>query len=406
MAGKAVVINGSTGTGSSVSFTSSGFGTPTGAIILWSAATSSNADTAHARNAITLWAGSNTGSVYAITQDNKATTVTNRGIYDSVIANLPNSSGTADFVGSISTTTDGITITFSDTPAADYKVTIVLFGGDAVCSVGAVDIGQVGNGGSYTYTNAAESPDVVFFVSSNSTGINTTSSSAYFMFGMAVNDGSMTQRTVTWSEAYNSGASAITIVVKKNALFTEPNLTDYLSLTAFTSTGFTLTGTNTTNTTAIILTVSGLTGVSLDDTAMPSSTGTTSWTGPGFEPDLLFNVQTGVPAYNANDWSQDLNLTMGCTDGITTGGVADYALDGAVTTDTANRHNTTLGTTNQTAADEQWNFTLDSFDSDGYNFAYTEVGTSGDIGFTLAIQFESSLTPITGYWAMDGVIEA
>lgn len=405
MAGKAVVINSSTGTGASVSFTSSGFGTPTGAIIFWSAATSSNADTDGARSAVTVWAGSNTGSVGGISQDNTSKTTSRSITYSSLRQNSPSSPANADFVGTVSTTTDGITISFSDSPDADYKVTVILFGGDAVCSAAATDYGSLTTGGTYSYTGASATPDVVFISASGSSTVNSDSARAFFNLGFAVNDGAASQRCFLWNEVGNQNDSVIELIARNNAIVSNNDGTNYLQLSAFTESGFTLTSVNATNLTGIVLTISGLSDFSLNDTAMPASTGTTSFTGPGFAPDLVLSVQSGLPAYNTFYNTQNLNLTIGASDGTTTGGVAVYGTDGAATTDTANRHNTTLGTSDQTTAAEQWNYTLDSFDADGYNFNYTEVGTSGDIGFTLAIQFESAVTPITGYWAMDGVFE-
>ncbi len=387
MAGKAVVINSSTGTGASVSFTSSSFGTPTGAIIFWSAATSSNADTAHARSAVTVWAGSNAGSVYAASVDNSAKTNTAYGIFSDVYCYT---AGTLaiDFIGSISTTSDGITVSFSNSPDADYKVTVILFGGDAVCSAQAVDYGSLSDGGTYSYTGASAAPDVVFIGSSWQVGLNAHGDGrAFFSFGIGVNDGTQTQRSVFWHENDNYNDASPDTLTRNNAIALTHSSTNYLSLTSFTATGFVLTCTGSVNCTGIVLTISGLSDFSLNDTAMPAATGTTSFTGPGFAPDLVLSVQSGLPAYNTFYTTQDLNLTIGASDGTTTGGVAVYGTDGAATTDTANRHNTTLGTSNQTTAAEQWNYTLDSFDADGYNFNYTEVGTSGDIGFTLAMKW-------------------
>lgn len=132
---------------------------------------------------------------------------------------------------------------------------------------------------------------------------------------------------------------------------------------------------------------------SVDDTAVPSSTGTKSWEGPGFKPDFILTFQSGMEAYQTGttySTNESLWYSIGVADASASGSVGAFSLDGAATMVCSSRQSTDIIAGPRTSYSDDVIATFTSFDDLGYNFNYSAIDGSaaGDLGFTLAMKFE------------------
>lgn len=132
---------------------------------------------------------------------------------------------------------------------------------------------------------------------------------------------------------------------------------------------------------------------SVDTTEAPASTGTKSWEGPGFKPDFIMVLQTGLDAFQTGT-SYYTNEHLWYSVGIAATGQAGCAgvlsVAAAGTMVCYSRQASDIIAGPRTSYSDDIIATFSSFDSLGYNFYYYNVdsGAPGDIGFTLALQFE------------------
>ena len=384
------VVTGALTTSGTCDITYSGGGTCDGAIILVSMATALNTDTNHASLSVCFFDGTTAYSAANNSEDNQGRADTQSAISSGLLIGGIDANA-QDGAGSVATITDGIRITWSNTPSAAFRYVAVLFFGGVDIKAGYIFPSDTANG-TATYSGADFIAQAGLFVYSNVnetfTGSFTTNETAQFHFGaFSFNNSTITQRGFT---AYDLDQANIAEIYSE-AINTGINIVsgyDSHKVTAVGSTGFTLTtlGPSPDPQYFIFLLIGGITAASLDDTAVPASTGVKSWEGPGFQPSFILSAASGFNTYNSASTKEDINLAIGVHDGTTGGGVAVWCNDAAGTSDTGSRTNSTAFLQSyQTTLAEQFAAQFDSFDSTGYNLDYTEV-TSGLLGFTLALQ--------------------
>lgn len=391
MASGAVVVRGVTGTGSTTDITSSGLGTPSGAIVFLTSATADNTDTGGNSQAVILFDGTSTVCLFSSDEDNVTDSNNTCGLYTSVIFRV--SGTTTSALGTIANTTDGIQISWSDTPNASYKYVAVLFRGGLQVKVGTQQMsGTIG--GTATYAGTSFTPQAGIFLSHCRNSLNSNIADAIYNMGLMTYVGStITQRALAYG-SYDAAATAdLAGMAANNRVEIVPfdaGDSEEGEITAVSSSGFTIT-TRRANYASYVgfMLFGGLKAVNLADTAVPSATGIKSWEGPGFSPNFLLMAQSGLPSFNTRNTSLDWAHTIGVTDGTTEGSIAGWADAGAFIMDTGNRHSTTLLTTYQTTYNAPFSAAFSSFDSLGYNVNYTAVDTDayGRVGFSLAFQF-------------------
>lgn len=227
-------------------FTSSGLGTPIGAILFISEANSgTSADLSYSCGFTDF---TNHKYISTRSQDGISTSYNSfRRTDTSGLGGIWETTGTPSIESSgAATTTDGITVTWSTAGTASaYDVVAILFGGTDAASAYA---------GSHTppatgpddITAPGFEPTMVFASNAYTTGVDTTAADTnrlHLVFGMAVNDGSDTQASIIGhgrSGASDGGTSRLTLSGIGGRAEVD-NLTYNTSIGSFDANGFTFT---------------------------------------------------------------------------------------------------------------------------------------------------------------------
>jgi hypothetical protein len=390
MAKRAVVVGGATGTGSTTSITSSGFGTPDGAILFINQVTADATDTDHNSLSISFWDGSNIVCRPASDMDAQNTTITGSGVYNASIR-LVISGTTLDAEGTISAITDGISISWSNAPGSSWRYTAILLGGGVSVKAGTLQMSGT-NGGTAVYSGASFTPQVGLFVSSSYDLLNDFANPALFSLGIfTYSNSTITQRALDYYSDDAVGTSYVGGYAANARVHAYPATgAEQASVTAVSSSGFTVT----TNTGAFaaqlgFFLLGNINGVWLGDTPVPTSTGVKSWE-PGFWPDLVLMAQSGLEAYNTLYTNEDVAYTLGVSDGATSRSVAGWSDDAAGVSDTKGRHSATLLQSVQTTYADTYTASLSGFNALGWDANYSAIAANAksDIGFSLAISLE------------------
>jgi hypothetical protein len=205
----AVVRAALTATGSGTTdFTSTGFGTPTAAIIIVCNANTTNNPADSAVIGVGFWDGTNQRAIGVICGDNEATTQTRRNSNDAYGA-LP-SMLASENAYTVSAVTDGIRLTLSvDNTSLQRYCTVILLKGVSA-AVGTLTTNTTQNG---TANSAAIgfTPALAFFLTVGATAADQTNAShAIMSFGFASSDG--THRAILWSAA-DGGADEVATIL-------------------------------------------------------------------------------------------------------------------------------------------------------------------------------------------------
>jgi hypothetical protein len=298
MAKKAVVVNGAIATTGTFDITSSGFGTVDGAIIMMSMATATNTDTNHNSNSIVFYDGSATYSVCNNDEDAQARTDSASYVSDSEFISAGIATTADDYHGTISSITDGIRVTTTNTASAAFRYTAVLFGGGVSIKTGEITTSASING-TAAYTGASFTPQGGVFLNAASVG-------SAIIFGLfSYKNSTITQRHYAAALPDLLNDSHVDSWVRNDSIASAIG-NAYYGITAVSSSGFTVTTRNVATATRLVFfLLGGVQDVHLGDTPIPASTGVKSWEGPGFQPQFLFNVQTGMESYNSGSGTED-----------------------------------------------------------------------------------------------------
>lgn len=389
MAKKAIVLGGATGTGSTTSITSSGFGTPDGAILLFNESTADGADSGSDTLSIVFWDGTTTVCRTASDQDAVGTMNTASGLYTGQVR-LVRDGGTLDAQGAISATTDGISIAWSNVPDASRRYTAVLFGGGVSLKVGTLQMSGTLNG-TAVYSSAAFTPQAGLFISSGSDTLNTGDNDALFSLGaFTYRNATLTQRVLGYKSASGVGTSVIDAYASNAHVHAYPGSGEQAEITAVSSSGFTVTTRNLDYAAHLgFLLIGGIGDVYLGDTPIPTATGSKAWTAPGFRPDLVMMGQSGIEAYGGSPTGEDAGWTFGVSDGSAARCLAGWSGHALGTSNTSGRQSASLLQSVQTGFGQTYSASLTGFTSTGWDMNYSaiNVDAQGEIGFSLALQF-------------------
>ncbi len=364
MAKKAVVVNGAIATTGTFDITSSGFGTVDGAIIMMSMATATNTDTNTNSTGIAFYDGTDTLSYSSVTLDNQSKTSSRR--ITTTSCSFIGTSASVDYVASISKITDGIRCTFTDDPSAAFRYTAILFGGGVALKTGYV-IASASIDGTSAYTGADFTPQAAIVVTSGAATFTTDPLASFTQsYGIFTYNGeTISQRGYHVQSNHNANDDEY-VSITHNERVAYRGGASY-EVTAVSSSGFTVTTRDVASAAVFpFMLIGGVQDVHLGDTPIPTSTGVKSWEGPGFQPQFLLNVQTGMESYNSTSTTEDCCYSVGWTDGTTSGSISGWGDDGAATTDTGSRTNTALMQSYQTTYADKFTASFDSFDSAGY----------------------------------------
>lgn len=208
-----------TGTTGTQDFTVPGSTTPKGALFFATFCTADGTPVNHSMIALGMTDGTTHRSFYARLEDASNPADSSNAESDSgtnypiLIGNQTTTTidGTATFDSWINSGGNvGIRLNWTDVPASAYLVTCVLFHGAGIdnCYVTRIT-GHATVNNSITVTpNFAT--DIVLFMTHNSSWNDSVSTPAEINFGMCVNDGSNTQRSVDWRHTNTTIPSSLT----------------------------------------------------------------------------------------------------------------------------------------------------------------------------------------------------
>jgi hypothetical protein len=246
----------------------------------------------------------------AHSRDNTASTATGSRIDTNLAFQMRNVSG-SDFKSATGTTTSGgISLNFTQNTAPDTRSLFAAF-------AGADTSGKVGSRALGTGTSAQDittvgfEPDVVIFAMA---GQNAASSNSpmHINFGIAVNDGGVTQRSVMWNETNALADSRPFQAIRTDCAVGELSSTDgsvayKVVASDFDASGFSLTCSASAGSDTVIYTALKFTGrqFKLVDVTTPTSTGSFTITGAGFTPRFALLVLTNLETLDDHPGATD-----------------------------------------------------------------------------------------------------
>lgn len=383
-----------TANGGTVDCTSSGFGTPKGAIVFGGYGVANGTSVANAGFFIGAYDGTRQLSLGGGALDNQATTDSGSFI-DTNSGFSTFTPDTKDADCTISFITDGIRIACSDAPPIGYRVNVFMTGGSGVTSVYVgQSTGNASQDGTTTVSAPGFEPDAVIFACHNA-------NTAHFRpsLGFAWNNsGSIVQRGLGYDNTNNAATSSTSSILATNRILQAGVASvPSIELTAFNANGFVLTTRDAAGARDCmyhaIKMANGL-RVWLGTKASPTSTGSQAVTGVGFTPQaglMLYGEFAAVDTLYTADNGELFGLSAFTASSSATSSV--YGEDGAADSIEASITDSKMCRSLKDGADFI-TCTLTSFDADGLTRNYTT--TSGTARQQAVLLFESS-TPVVNF---------
>jgi len=186
-----------------------GFGTPTAVIIFGTTAYFDGLNPHHqARMAIGFSDGSTDRGVVAQSRDARIASDTYRRKSTSYsVITMTAGFGSVRDEGSVSFGTDKVTITWANADASGLGLIIIAFTGTDGVWVGDLTHDYDSDGVTKATTSPGFEPDVIFMATTETANAATGSANAKLTFGAAVNDGSLTQRSIAFGSPDNLSPS-------------------------------------------------------------------------------------------------------------------------------------------------------------------------------------------------------
>ncbi len=393
MAKSAKIVHGSLDltSASGQNFTSSGFGTPDGALIYYSNASSNDTDTDGLSFGVCCWDGTNIMSVCNIAEDNQSKSDTAiEGSTSKLIYATPDN--VTVLTAAVVNTTDGITITLDSTGSGSILVDVILFGGGLNIATNV----ENALGAATETLSPGFVADVLMMWNF---GVSVPDDNMQFTQGIAVNGGSQfcfghgSQNNQNTSSTQNSAHDSAIITERTNPI------NDYYSVTSWTAgagtdielteTGAYYAGTYD----AIWFAIGGVNNAHLGKITIPSSPGTTSVT-TSFQPDFLLTHVTNISAWDTYSTTLDVQAAIGCYDGTTQHSIGMFEEDAVATMNNGSRHaSAEINESYQSeTGTDGWRAVFDSWNSTSYTLDFTQVDTNAAscVGLGLAIQWEAA----------------
>lgn len=322
--------------GATQDFTSPAVGTPACAIFMVSGGTTNGTAANHALLGVGLFDGTRSYALSFASEDNVGPTDTGQSTgTSSVLLTLASSNQAVDGVATASSITNGYRLTWTDAPPVAYQVSALLIGGTGVSNC------RVDNANTPSTVDTATNvttvgflSDVVFVLSQNEV-----TSSARASIGMAVRDGSDTQRSISFNDTNGNGTASISGMLNTSRVSNNPvaGLAG-VSISGFDASGFDLFLRDTTGTAQTVgylaLQLNGL-SAKLITSPSPTATGSRSITGVGFTPQVGIMLSGEYPTVNTlgtNDNAETYGLGFFTPTGSACASI--YSEDGATTSNT------------------------------------------------------------------------
>lgn len=326
--------------------------------------------------------------------DNSATTNTARHSHSGRVTHPLDNGGTGLKTATGVTISGGIELDYTTNNSPSLRAVFAAFAGSDVTAA-VSDIDLTGGPSTLDQSTLGFEPDILLIANPcRSTG--NLSLGMNYSFGIAVNDGSDTQRCVLWSEANGLGDSRPfqtlrTDCVAGEASDADGSLTYKVTASDFDASGFSVTTSASAGSDEIVYTALKLTGrrFKLVDFTTPTATGAFSITGVGFTPRFAILIGTNLEATDSHPGSTSDNqsgLSI-CLIGSDEQWSASWRINsGEVTTDTASQCSA-VAIMGASATDcDAISGTFTAWTSDGVTLNITATQGSGKKFFGLFVE--------------------
>jgi hypothetical protein len=385
-------------------FTSTGFGTPKGALFFLTYGTVGGTAVTEAMLSVGATDGTRS-KANAGRADTGTTTTTSHESTTKPVITLLATSGAIDGAAEFSSwITDGVRINWTDAPPSAYLVTCVLLGGNGVSNV-YVDSFNTGAviGSGDDITEPGFTPDIVFIGTNGANFSFNDSANSNFdcCYGICVNDGSATQRGLSWraGQTFNPSQSVSVLTTNRIARSASAGAGGTeIQCQDFDANGFSLI----VRSSAVgwegwymAIKLSGISAKLLTSDS-PTGTGSHSITGAGFTPQFGLMLHSAVTAVDTI--TTDVNAEVLGISAFTSsaqGCSAVWAEDNVNPHDNESVTDAKPVFLRRGAADFQV-ATLTSFDSDGCTFNYTTANVAATARKRAVLFIQESVSQITG----------
>jgi len=384
-------------------FEEADFGTPKAAIVLLSNAYTTGNPAIGLITSIGFWDGTNQ-NVHAVgSLDNIGQSVgnsTRSAATDHIVHVASGGTVYAECTASNAPGGNGIRLTLSvDATGVERYATVILIGGsDVSADTGSLECDPVENS-SNDETSLSYEPDVAFFSCIGYAGTALDSATAEILsFGVAVNDGSETQRAMLLGAVDNVGTTVTNERVETSDDSGTHSVAGQLwnnilqhtqELTAFNADGFTLTsrdgGAGGDYVFWLTLNLGGG-DMWLDTLTTPTSSGldTSYSTSPGFTPSVVMAAGCTASASDTTTGAQ--SFSIGASDGTQHSAIASRNRDNQSTSDTdSESREKVIDIRTESDGSDLTDATLSSFDTNGFTLNYGNADSTAFKGWILAM---------------------
>ena len=387
-------------------FTSSGFGTPVGAIIKWNSCTTLGTADTHVRPGMGFFDGTRNRAVVCRSEDGIAASDCERyGASTKCFVQISNTIQSLQDDATGSWITDGLRLTFSGNPTEAYEVTVVLFGGaDMECYAGTFDATTADD----DITAPGFKPSIIFFVSHRKEIDDTFATSNFtWSYGIATqNSDVIDQYNYSMAEQNNRANCECGGSIHDNAAMDNTwvsSLQHNMVVSNVDADGFTAEYDDSEGAgiEGIYLAVKpGDRATHVTSYTIPGSTGDDAQTGPGFEPQAVGMILSGLTTLNTHDAGDRCALySWGVSDSTTEATSSCFHDDGAATMNTGCVMNESVAHLFDTDGSETTHSeaTISSFDSSGYTANWSAVSTGRVIAWAIEKDADADLDNMPHY---------
>ncbi len=282
--------------------------------------------------------------------------------------------------------TDGVRITWGDTPATAFFITVYFFAG--------TDLTAYVDDGGGSPLGCGFTPDICIGASHRAGWADSNSNNAAMSFGACLNDGSETQYSSNLSTQDNQGTSANSAIVANDSIIENnfPGSDGTPSvITGFTSNGFTHTGSTFSY---LVMEFNGNFSAEILEFTLPATTGNKAITGAGFKPQAAIMAGCGhMASYSVRDDTAILSWVLGMFDDTDEFVNLFTSADAVGTTNTSSRSDSEAFRIQNHLATDESALTFVSFDSDGLTLSSDVTGENNNVTWILVFEEDAAPAP-------------
>ncbi len=336
----AALVSFSMDTSNTDTITSTGFGTPTAALIMMNHCSAVDTDTTGGSWNVYTWAAS-TGNLNGISssfEHGQTNTDSETNIRDGLSILSPDGTFSASD-GTVSQITDGLQINWDDPPNSTHRGIAILFKG---LSASAGTLNMSGSTGTVTsfdtwgeVTGSATAPQLFMaFTHNNNSQPNNVGNGGKLSFGCGINDGTGggTQFCFGGGDDHNETTTkCLQAKYDDAAVHSAGNVSNRYQITSWntpaagpTGGGLDIYHTSNSDRNVPYLLLGGLSDINLRNHQTPAGTGADAVSSLSFQPDLLLSMFTAWDDWSGTTTQYDMMMTVGVADGTNEHSISTY----------------------------------------------------------------------------------